>query len=50
MVTSEYWPLDVFRPGILPNMYILVRIENSMFDLLYNNEFPVASRWHYIDN
>ncbi len=19
-ITSEYWPLDVFRPGILPNV------------------------------
>ncbi len=26
MVTSEYWPLDVFRIGLLPNMWSLVQI------------------------
>ncbi len=34
MVTSEYWPLDVFRPGILPNMLSLVQSGQCMFELL----------------
>ncbi len=33
MVTSEYWPLDVFRPGILQN--VKFGAEWTMYGLSY---------------
>ncbi len=34
MIISEFWPLDVFRPGLLPNMLSLVQIGHCMFKIV----------------
>ncbi len=47
MIIMEYWPLDVLRPGLLPNMGSLVHIEQGMFQLVQSMTYPVANRWHY---
>ncbi len=33
MIITVYCPLDVFRPGLLPNMLSLVQIGHFMFKL-----------------
>ncbi len=44
---TEHWHVDVFRPGLLPNMWNLVHIEHGMFQLVQSMMYPVANRWHY---
>ncbi len=43
-ISTEYWHVDVFRPGLLPNMQSLVQIRHCMFKF---KSFLVASRWRY---
>ncbi len=34
MTITEYWHIDVFRPGHLSNIWSLVQIEHGMFELV----------------
>ncbi len=47
MPITEHWHVDVFRPGLLPNMWSLVQIERGMFELVQSMTYPFANRWHY---
>ncbi len=47
MPITEHWHIDVFRPGLLPNMWSLVQIERGMFELVQSMTYPFANRWHY---
>ncbi len=41
MPITEHWHVDVFRPGLLPNMWSLVQIERGMFELVQSMTYPL---------
>ncbi len=46
MTITGYWHVDVFRPAHLSNIWSLVQIEHSKFEL-YKAYISYAKRWRY---